>query len=244
MIGTRPTARDAVIAALLAVAGVAELLLLQHAAVTLIGVGVATAALLGRRGFPLTCALVVVLATVLGPGATTYAELGAAMVALYGVPVHAHGRWRLAAAALLAVAPLLTFLPQLSFGIRLVLWTVPIALGVVVRAVRERQRELAARIELLREERAEGARIAMFAERVRIARELHDVVAHHVSAMGVQAAAARLVMGARPDQAAAALGEIQKSSRTALAELNQLVGYLRPAEWPASCGTPQRSAPR
>ena len=69
----------------------------------------------------------------------------------------------------------------------------------------------------------------MFEERVRIARELHDVVAHHVSVMGVQAAGARRVMDRDPERAAEALSSIEHSSRRAVAELHRLLGFLRRA---------------
>ena len=62
---------------------------------------------------------------------------------------------------------------------------------------------------------------------MRIARELHDVVAHHVSTMGVQAGAARRVMERSPDQAQAALQSIEDASRQAVHEMDQLLGFLR-----------------
>jgi signal transduction histidine kinase len=62
---------------------------------------------------------------------------------------------------------------------------------------------------------------------VRIARELHDVVAHHVSMMGVQAGAARVVIDRDRDKAKAALSAIELSSRQAVAELHRLLGFLR-----------------
>jgi signal transduction histidine kinase len=73
----------------------------------------------------------------------------------------------------------------------------------------------------------ETARHAVFEERVRIARELHDVVAHHVSMMGVQAGAARVVIDRDRDKAKEALTAIESSSRQAVAELHRLLGFLR-----------------
>ena len=64
-------------------------------------------------------------------------------------------------------------------------------------------------------------------ERVRIARELHDVVAHHVSVMGVQAAGARRILDSDPARAADALASVEQSSREAVTELHRLVGFLR-----------------
>jgi signal transduction histidine kinase len=78
-------------------------------------------------------------------------------------------------------------------------------------------------------EREEGARRAVFEERVRIARELHDVVAHHVSMMGVQAGAARMVVDRDPAKAKDALEAIEGSSRQAVDELHRLLGFLRQA---------------
>jgi signal transduction histidine kinase len=78
-------------------------------------------------------------------------------------------------------------------------------------------------------EREENARRAVFEERVRIARELHDVVAHHVSMMGVQAGAARVVIDRDRAKAKEALSAIEQSSRQAVAELHRLLGFLRQA---------------
>ena len=78
-------------------------------------------------------------------------------------------------------------------------------------------------------DREERAQRAVFEERVRIARELHDVVAHHVSMMGVQASAARMVIDRDRAQAMQALTAIETSSRQAVSELHRLLGFLRQA---------------
>ena len=81
-------------------------------------------------------------------------------------------------------------------------------------------------VELERErERTSAQAVAL--DRVRIARELHDVVAHHVSAMGVQAGAARAVLERDPEAARGALLGIESSARSALTELRQLLETLR-----------------
>jgi signal transduction histidine kinase len=72
------------------------------------------------------------------------------------------------------------------------------------------------------------ARRAVGEEQARIARELHDVIAHSVSVIVVQAAAAEDVFDRRPDQARAALGSIERAGRDALAELRRLLAAVRP----------------
>lgn len=79
-------------------------------------------------------------------------------------------------------------------------------------------------------ERQTSAAQAVALDRIGIARELHDVVAHHVSVMGIQAAAARRSLEQDPDRAAAALEVVEQSAHTAVEELRRLVHTLRTPE--------------
>lgn len=109
--------------------------------------------------------------------------------------------------------------------------TVPFVLAWVLgdsmrtrRAYFSQLEERAARLE---REREAQSKVAVAAERARIARELHDVVAHNVSVMVVQADGAAYVMDAAPDQAKQALETISSTGRQALAEMRRLLGVLR-----------------
>ena len=97
----------------------------------------------------------------------------------------------------------------------------------------------------LERERELTAAQAVALDRVRIARELHDVVAHHVSAMGVQAGAARTVLDRDPAAARAALGTVEHSAREALTDLRQLLETLRTpdADTPTSSTLSLRALP-
>lgn len=103
-------------------------------------------------------------------------------------------------------------------------------LGDATRRHHRDRRELADKAARLAAEQRARERRAVLDERLRIARELHDVVAHHVSVMGVQAGAARRVLDADPDRAAALLSTIESSGRDAVAELQRVVGFLRAAQ--------------
>ncbi|MFJ6049516.1 sensor histidine kinase [Streptomyces sp. NPDC092307] len=92
------------------------------------------------------------------------------------------------------------------------------------RAFVDAIRERAERAERTREEEA---RRRVAEERLRIARDLHDVVAHHIALVNVQAGVAAHVMDKRPDQAKEALAHVRDASRSALNELRATVGLLR-----------------
>ena len=95
-----------------------------------------------------------------------------------------------------------------------------------------REYKLAEQAGQLREARAAAEQQAVFTERLRIARELHDVVAHHVSVMGIQAAAARRAMDRDAGTARTALTAVEDSARTAVDELHRMLGALRAADEP------------
>ncbi|WP_328537428.1 sensor histidine kinase [Streptomyces sp. NBC_00344] len=112
-----------------------------------------------------------------------------------------------------------------------VVLTVPFVLAWVLgdsmstrRAYLAQLEERAARLE---KEREAQSKVAVAGERARIARELHDVVAHNVSVMVVQADGAAYVLDASPDQAKQALETISSTGRQALAEMRRLLGVLR-----------------
>ena len=95
------------------------------------------------------------------------------------------------------------------------------AVGVGVWALGDAARNRRAAID-------EAARRAVGEEQARIARELHDVIAHSVSMIAVQAAAADDVFDRRPDQARTALRSIERAGREALGELRRLLSAVRP----------------
>jgi signal transduction histidine kinase len=82
----------------------------------------------------------------------------------------------------------------------------------------------------LARERKRSTEQALALERMRIARELHDVVAHHVSVMGVQASAARIAFDKDPVVAKRALGNVESSARTAVNDLHTMLSTLRESD--------------
>ncbi|MFE9957323.1 sensor histidine kinase [Micromonospora sp. NPDC005299] len=96
--------------------------------------------------------------------------------------------------------------------------------GDTVRTRRIFRTEMAAR---QRREMAERTRLAIAEERVRVSREVHDVISHNLSVIAVRSGVGRLLFDSRPDEARTALAEIETVSRTALGELRRLLGAVR-----------------
>ncbi|MGW7314013.1 sensor histidine kinase [Streptomyces sp. NPDC054865] len=125
----------------------------------------------------------------------------------------------------------LSFTESVMFALMVI---VPFALAWVtgdsLRTRRAYYAQLVERNQRLEREREAQAKVAVAAERARIARELHDVVAHNVSVMVVQADGAAYVMDVAPEQAKEALQTISGTGRQALAEMRRLLGVLRTGE--------------
>ncbi|WP_082310031.1 histidine kinase [Nonomuraea sp. SBT364] len=154
------------------------------------------------------------------------------LVALWAVVYQCAFRWALAA---LAVAELGVFLaleqwdtPTLGMFTTSTIFVMSLWLTGLYASTRRRYLEgLEERAERAERERDHQARMAAAAERARIARELHDVVAHNVSVMVVQADGAGYAIDGDPEQARLAVRTISKTGREALAEMRRLVGVLR-----------------
>jgi signal transduction histidine kinase len=111
--------------------------------------------------------------------------------------------------------------------IQVFIFAAAIGAGLLSRAMRSSLRTAQQRAERAEAELDRTTARAAAAERARIARELHDVVAHHVSLMAVQAEAAGALLPGRPEEAAQSVSVIGDTARTALTELRRLLGVLR-----------------
>ncbi|MBG0563908.1 sensor histidine kinase [Actinoplanes aureus] len=108
-------------------------------------------------------------------------------------------------------------------AIPLIVWWFGRAAG----QLEDRNRRLAEAAAALRDGQAERRRRAIADERVRIARELHDVIAHHLTVVSVQAGLARFVLRSDPATASTALDSVIDTSSEALAEMRRMLGLLR-----------------
>ena len=99
--------------------------------------------------------------------------------------------------------------------------------GRLFESRRQLTQQLEERATVLEQDSTEHARMAIAEERARIARELHDVVAHSVSVMVVQAGAERLALGDERPETREALAAIERTGRDAMIEMRRLVGMLR-----------------
>ena len=198
---------------------------------------VAVLPLLVRRRWPVVVAVVTGAACA---GWALYGHVGEALnvpviVALYTVAVQGDRRRSIrvgVVAALVSgvvavIAGIDVARPQGAPLLEMVWPLIPLLLGEAVRGRRELTAEYAARAVMAETEREREAARRVQEERLRIARELHDVVAHTVSAMTVQAGVALDAFEARPDLALVAMRQVRASGKDAVRELRATVALLR-----------------
>lgn len=197
-------------------------------------VGVGCAALYWRRRQPLVVLGVTLVATILWV-AFEYSEdpLIALLVALYSVGRYAtEDRWSYAGLGISLIAigiiELIDSAPAPDIATTVVVASLPWYVGRRIRIRIEYLTVLRERAAYLEREQTAEAERAVAEERSRIARELHDVVAHRVSLMTVQAGAAKTVAADDPSGAEQAMKAVEEEGREALGELRHLLGVLRP----------------
>jgi signal transduction histidine kinase len=190
-----------------------------------------TAPLAARRLAPLAAFWVILAAVIMMGNANTIVSLAAVVFAGYCAVVYSRNR-RLALLSLPLAGLILTAafrdtappLPRRVSALVILLATAVI--GNAIRAWRARAGDSGARLLRAQAEHEAATRRALELERARIASELHDVVTHNVSVMVVQAGAARQVLGAEQHEARSALLAVEASGRTAMAELQHMLGLL------------------
>jgi signal transduction histidine kinase len=210
-----------------------------------------------RRRFPLPVTAVVaagvVLQVVAGDGAAaTFASFVATMICVYTLAREARPAVMATGYAVLAAA--ITYVTVLQaredpiepfeFVYPLVYFGLAGGLGAFVRQRALRLSAVEDRAAALEGELEREAELAAAQERTRIARELHDVVAHGLSLMVVQAEAAEELLASSPDAAVAPLRRVQDTGREALGEMRRLLGVLRAADDQGPSTAPQPSLGR
>lgn len=155
----------------------------------------------------------------------------ALVIALYALMTEAPGWQAASGGAVMLVAVGVETVVQdkgfANFSFALVFLVGAVIVGRTVQSRTRHAAELADRAESLERQQSLTARLAVQAERTRIARELHDVIAHTVSVMVVQAGAAEQIVGRDPDRARTAMQAVQTTGREALGEMARLLGMLR-----------------
>jgi signal transduction histidine kinase len=210
---------------------------------------VATLALAGRRVAPLATAVIVAVALA-GPMLATpltfslWGGFLPLLVATYSVARHSEraAAWLGGTATAAAVVVVMLRNPDTGTAGNIPFAAVPFAVSFVAgRVLRARARnhdDARVRAERLEAEREADIQVALADERARIARELHDIVAHCVSVMVVQAGAAEDLLDRDPARARVPLRSVQDTGRQAVGELSRMLGLLR------ADGTRQSLAPQ
>ncbi len=189
-----------------------------------------------RRTHTLVAGLVVVSAEVIGQliGLEGAAFLGA-VIAVYSIGAHTQGVRRTRVMTVVTLMVIALFIAGWIDGLSLldefistgIILITSFVVGDNLRRRREHVADLAERAERAEREQGLLAERRVAAERTRIARDLHDGVAHSVSVMVIQAAAARRNLISSPTAAAEALEAIESTGRQTMTELRSILGVLR-----------------
>jgi signal transduction histidine kinase len=180
-----------------------------------------------RRLAPTAAALLVGIGIIATSGVLLPVDVAAFAVASFAVADAATSRWRsFLSVAVIAGAISLWFAADGSAYAIATACLVALAGWLAGDTWRERRRRADVRAAAERRDHDEQIRLAVVAERRRLARELHDVIAHDVGVMVVQAGGARQVLDRAPDRARAALLTVETIGREALAELRRLLDLL------------------
>jgi len=182
-----------------------------------------------RTRFPLSAwavsaAAIIVTSLVIPPGSIGGPDVPVAGVLVYGLCLYAVAvrcRPRVVAASVAVTVAGAAFVDPGAVPQAVFLAAVPILLGVVVRVRRSGARQLE------EQERRHSGERALLEERQRIARELHDVVAHHMSVIAIQAEAAPYKTADPPPELVESFGDIRASALAGLTELRRVLGVLR-----------------
>ena len=202
----------------------------HHAAGLLVLLAFVTCAPLAlRTRFPLSAwaasaAALIWTSLVIPPGSLGGPDFPVAGALVYGLCLYAvtvRCRPRIVVAAAAVTVAGAAFIDPGSTPSAVFLTAVPVLLGVVVRVRRSGARQLE------EQERRHSGERALLEERQRIARELHDVVAHHMSVIAIQAEAAPYKTAGPPPELVESFGEIRASALAGLAELRRVLGVLR-----------------
>jgi signal transduction histidine kinase len=230
---------DAVLVALLAGTALLDALVSGAPVWDAVLVGAIALPLLVRRRAPLAVLVLVIAADYAGyargPGVGGAPQAWIALnVALYTVAAHCSRGRAIAGGTIVAAFALEYEIPRLVEGGRVAdvvgEWLFLGGVWLLGRWVRQRRRrtdDLERHAAQLEADREALAREAVAEERARIAREMHDSVAHSVSVMVLQAGAAEQVLAASPERARESLVAIQDTGREAIVELRRMLGLLR-----------------
>jgi signal transduction histidine kinase len=247
----RPSLVDSAVALLLFACAVIEVSLSDlpgPLVAKIVAVALTTLPLAWRSAIPLTTVSVTMggfaLAVILGltTGELLVPRL-APLVAVYSVGVHSPARDLVAAAAIGIAATGVAIAADSGAEIAEIAYTAggiaaALAVGRAVRVMGFETETLEARAAELERDRDERARQAVAAERARIARELHDVIGHSISVMGVQAGAVRRVLAPELEREREALLAVERTGRDAVTEMRRLLGFLRSSDEDASSPEP------